>query len=102
MPYIDIKYLFKCETCRHNRDKGCDVWCENGECYSPALSKMPLANVEEVKQGYWIDNIEFYVSSSGIVKSRLFGYICSVCGRFERKKEPYCNCGAKMTEMGIE
>lgn len=23
-------------------------------------------------------------------------YVCSICGREEVKKEPYCNCGAKM------
>ena len=24
------------------------------------------------------------------------GYRCNVCNRFEREKEPYCHCGAKM------
>ena len=23
-------------------------------------------------------------------------YICSICGREETRKEPYCNCGARM------
>ena len=27
------------------------------------------------------------------------GYECSKCGRFETEKEPYCNCGCKMTEV---
>ena len=27
------------------------------------------------------------------------GYECSECGRFEREKEPYCNCGCKMMEV---
>ena len=27
------------------------------------------------------------------------GYECSECGRFEEEKEPYCNCGCKMTEV---
>lgn len=24
------------------------------------------------------------------------GYECSECGRYEKEKQPYCNCGAKM------
>lgn len=26
----------------------------------------------------------------------LSGYTCSICGRTEKEKEPYCHCGAKM------
>ena len=46
--YIDTKYLFKCETCRHHRSDSCDTWCENGEVYSPNMSKIPTADVVEV------------------------------------------------------
>lgn len=46
--YIDTKYLFKCETCRHHRSGSCDTWCENGEVYSPNMSKIPTADVVEV------------------------------------------------------
>ena len=46
--YIDAEHLFKCETCRHHRSGGCDTWCENGECYSPDMSKIPTADVAEV------------------------------------------------------
>lgn len=46
--YIDAEHLFKCETCRHHRSGGCDTWCENGECYSPDMSKIPTADVTEV------------------------------------------------------
>lgn len=46
--YIDTKYLFKCETCRHHRSGSCDTWCENGEAYSPNMSKIPTADVVEV------------------------------------------------------
>ena len=48
MAYIDTKYLGKCETCRHDISGKCDVWCENGEFYSPNLSKIPTADVVEV------------------------------------------------------
>lgn len=26
----------------------------------------------------------------------LSGYECSECGRYEKEKQPYCNCGARM------
>ena len=41
MPYIDVKHLFKCETCRHHDHGGCDTWCDHGECYKPNMSKIP-------------------------------------------------------------
>lgn len=46
MPYIDTKYLFKCETCRHSVDgHGCTTFCDSGECYSPNMYKIPTADV---------------------------------------------------------
>ena len=48
MPYIDTKYLGKCETCRHHSNSGCDTYCDHGEEYSPNLSKIPTADVVEV------------------------------------------------------
>lgn len=48
MPYIDTKYLGKCETCRHHTSGGCNTYCDHGEEYSPNLSKIPTADVVEV------------------------------------------------------
>ena len=45
MPYIDTKYLFKCETCRNFRNNVCRTFCESGEGYSPSMSKIPTADV---------------------------------------------------------
>lgn len=45
MPYIDTKYLFKCETCRNFRNDVCRTFCESGESYSPSISKIPAADV---------------------------------------------------------
>lgn len=46
MAYIDTKYLFKCETCRHCRGEyKCNTYCDHGEEYSPNLSKIPAADV---------------------------------------------------------
>lgn len=48
MPYIDTKYLGKCETCRHHSNSGCNTYCDHGEEYSPNLSEIPTADVVEV------------------------------------------------------
>ena len=46
MAYIDTKYLFKCETCRHYTERqGCNTFCDSGECYSPNMNKIPTADV---------------------------------------------------------
>lgn len=60
------------------------------------IKMMPTADVVEVKHGEWIDNIQKFTSPAGVTKDYLVGYKCSVCGRTESRKEPYCNCGAKM------
>lgn len=58
---------------------------------------LPTADVVEVKHGEWLDNIERVSSvGAGITKDYAIGYKCSLCGRTEICKEPYCNCGAKM------
>ena len=61
-----------------------------------ALEQMPAADVEEVKHGEWLDCVETGTTVAGITNSGFVGYKCSLCGRYEGKKEPYCNCGAKM------
>jgi len=45
MPYIDTKYLGKCETCRNHRSGGCNTYCDHGEEYSPNVFKIPTADV---------------------------------------------------------
>ncbi|MBQ7076467.1 MAG: hypothetical protein IJM94_06675 [Clostridia bacterium] len=60
------------------------------------VEELPTADVEEVKHGEWIDDIRELDSPAGVTQKYLVGYKCSLCGRSERIKEPYCNCGAKM------
>lgn len=51
----------------------------------------------EVKHGHWIDDVQDVPPLNGYIKRKtLVGYRCSLCNRAELKKEPYCNCGAKM------
>lgn len=46
---------------------------------------------QKVKHGYWIKR-----STKGVIGDLRCPYECSICGRVEALKEPYCNCGAKM------
>lgn len=42
--YVELKQLWKCETCFHHRNGKCspNVWCENGENYRPDYSKLTI------------------------------------------------------------
>lgn len=62
------------------------------------IDNQPAADVAEVKHGKWLDCIETGISPAGIKVTGMTGYKCSLCGRYEGKKEPYCNCGAKMNK----
>lgn len=48
---IDAETMWKCETCFHHRTGKCDpsIWCENGECYRPDMSKLRVLSLDEVK-----------------------------------------------------
>ena len=94
MGYINTAYLFKCQTCRHFRSDECNTFCENGECYSPNMFKIPTADVVEVKHGEWIDRDESYWETR---------CTCSNCNKDGITIDgypvhtDYCpNCGAKM------
>ena len=56
---------------------------------------------ELVKHGRWEEYERFCCNSSGkpVVKMGTI-FVCSVCGREERHREPYCHCGAKMDMKG--
>lgn len=61
-----------------------------------AMADTPTADVVEVKHGEWLDDVKV-ISTVGMADIKaLVGYRCSLCGRTEVAKEPYCNCGAKM------
>ena len=58
------------------------------------LNKVPTADVAPVKHGHWIKTANTWTHDYN-EKSKPI-YYCSLCGRYEKLKEPYCNCGAKM------
>ena len=55
------------------------------------------ADVAEVKHGTWLPDYETFVDDSERESEPMqTGWVCSLCGRQEFQKEPYCHCGAKM------
>lgn len=61
------------------------------------------ADFVEVKHGEWLPDYETFVDEwereSEPVQT---GWVCSLCGRQEWKKEPYCHCGADMRKEGVD
>lgn len=59
-----------------------------------AINNAPTVDAAPVVHGRWIPIID--EPTPLLTVAILSMYQCSVCGRFEEKEEPYCNCGAKM------
>lgn len=66
------------------------------------IEEAPACDVSPVVRGYWIEEtfesiIPAEIDMFGNVTMKTYTINkCSVCGRKEHDKEPYCNCGAKM------
>ena len=63
------------------------------------IDKVPTADVEPVRHGKWVEKHRGAKSPEGYYywnTPLTYVFVCSECGRKESKKEPYCNCGAKM------
>lgn len=60
-----------------------------------AIESIPAADVRSVVRGRWIEHYEPYSAGEEMVEAQ-YGYECSICGRWEYEKEPFCNCGAMM------
>lgn len=54
------------------------------------VKSMPSSDVAPVIHAEWIS----FLYGENIMPERY--YRCSKCGRVERRREPYCHCGAKM------
>lgn len=67
------------------------------------IDTMPTADVAPVVHGYWKKKVlQFRREDNTFSSPIVVGYRCSVCGRDEDQREPYCNCGAKMDGDGDE
>lgn len=56
-------------------------------------------DAQPVVHGRWLPDMELFDEDEAVgIPGGLYqtGWKCSVCGRTEPEKEPYCNCGAKM------
>lgn len=81
-------------------------YCASGNCTNPnclvnakALEILYKAGYRKQSEGEWLPDMEWFDEEEGISSKAGFyqtGWKCSLCGRNEREKEPYCNCGAKM------
>lgn len=99
MAYID-KELFKqdvkmryCNNCARPNEIKCRA-CHIDDMLGE-IEDAPTAGVVEVKRGKWIEHeVMFYDGDFNSEYPRK-GYKCSLCGRVEWNKEPYCHCGAK-------
>lgn len=62
------------------------------------IEAIPAADVRPVVKGEWIgmDCSYWRHAAWGAYPVNRMRYKCSVCGRIENQKEPFCNCGAKM------
>lgn len=66
------------------------------------LQSLPAADVVEVRHGRWVSEIHHtylpveYDDAGDSILHEYTSYRCSLCGREEAKKEPYCHCGACM------
>lgn len=100
-------YYFLCADCALEKE----AW-RLGSLLAEAAKQLEefqtkLKDMEPVVHAHWIAEtfgtyipVEFDENDNLVVHEHV-RYKCSVCGRIERKKEPYCNCGAKMNEKEI-
>ena len=65
------------------------------------LKRIPTADVRPVVRGKWIEHYEPYNTGEEWIEAQ-YGYECSICGRWEYEKEPFCNCGADMRKTNDE
>lgn len=84
-----------CHTCKQTlKNMGLDLQYDvtvGEDDVNFETDKIPAAGVAPVVHGKRLK--EVYRDSYGADWTR---YVCSLFGRVEIKKEPYCNCGAKM------
>ena len=90
MAYINTEHLYQCTTCKNHNKSGCATFCNHGEQYIPDMSKIPTADIEEVRHGEWI------WTENGEEDYEQF-WVCSVCKEKSYIETKFCSdCGAKM------
>lgn len=73
-----------------------------------ALRPVSREQVEKVWRGKWIKELRQtyipveYDEQGEVILHDFVVYHCSICGRENTKEEPFCNCGAPMTDEAVE
>lgn len=99
MEYIEREAILNRLNKVHMDNRPFDAGVQFGVDHAiSCIIEAPAADVATVVHGHWVDVTD---EVQDILKERppyvmLRAYKCSVCGRYEGKMEPYCNCGAKM------
>lgn len=75
---------------------------DSGDILLADVKSGEAAKIGELPVGRWIEEkkqtiipVEFDAAGEPILHDYVV-YHCDQCGRTERKKEPYCHCGARM------
>jgi hypothetical protein len=90
-----------CEKCNNKKYCFSETPNEEEKLKCPVY-KVSAADVVEIRYGRWLKQenetylpVEFDENDEPILHKYIY-YKCSLCGRTENQKEPYCNCGARM------
>ena len=72
-----------------------------------ALRPVSRERIEKVWKGEWIkERRQTYIpveydEQGEVILHDFVVYRCSICGRENTKEEPFCNCGAPMTDAAV-
>ncbi len=90
--YIEREALIKSMELNITNDPACPLFV--AATVHQTIDEAPAADVAPVTHGKWIRSANTWTHD--LNESSRPIYRCSVCGRYEKIEEPFCNCGAKM------
>lgn len=102
MAYIKLEDLmaFPIRIDHYDKENGNEHFVYGVETVLEYAENLPIADVAPVVHGRWIPKYEIkkmYYSPDDVENYKVpDGFSCSRCGRVEYRREPYCNCGARM------
>jgi hypothetical protein len=59
MKMVSVESLWQCETCFHHLSGKCNTWCDSGESYRPAYSKLNIIEAVPVEDSVQHKKDEF-------------------------------------------
>lgn len=97
---LGAKWAYGCDG--YYRDK-----IELADVALAALRPVSRERIEKVWKGEWIkERRQTYIpveydEQGEVILHDFVVYRCSICGRENTKEEPFCNCGAPMTDAAV-